>query len=186
MPIQKLEIDYNEDRKENHVLTEQEIEYVLHDVKIVAMALEIQIAQNLTKITNGSDALNDFKRTISKKQFEINFPILDLEVDADIRQAYRGGFTYVNPRYQNMDIKDGLVFDVNSLYPSVMYDKPLPYGRPLYFTGQYEHDEMYPLYIQNLTCEFKVKKGYIPTIQLKTIFHSYQTNTSKKVKNLSI
>lgn len=167
LPIQKLEIDYNEDRKENHVLTEQEIEYILHDVKIVAMALEIQIAQNLTKITNGSDALNDFKRTISKKQFEINFPILDLEVDADIRQAYRGGFTYVNPRYQNMDIKDGLVFDVNSLYPSVMYDKPLPYGMPLYFTGQYEHDDMYPLYIQNLTCEFKVKKGYIPTIQLK-------------------
>ena len=167
LPIQKLEIDYNEERKENHVLTEQEIEYVLHDVKIVAMALEIQISQNLTKITNGSDALNDFKRTISKKQFEINFPILDLEVDADIRQAYRGGFTYVNPRYQNMDIKDGLVFDVNSLYPSVMYDKPLPYGMPLYFTGQYKHDEMYPLYIQNLTCEFKVKKGYIPTIQLK-------------------
>ena len=39
LPIQKLEIDYNEERKENHVLTEQEIEYVLHDVKIVAMAL---------------------------------------------------------------------------------------------------------------------------------------------------
>lgn len=167
LPIQKLEIDYNEERKENHVLTEQEIEYVLHDVKIVAMALEIQISQNLTKITNGSDALNDFKRTISKKQFEINFPILDFETDADIRQAYRGGFTYVNPRFQNIDIKDGLVFDVNSLYPSVMYDKPLPYGMPLFFEGQYEHDEMYPLYIQNMICEFRVKKDYIPTIQLK-------------------
>nr|DAF09942.1 MAG TPA: DNA polymerase B [Caudoviricetes sp.] len=167
LPIQKLEIDYNEEREETHILTQQEIDYVLNDVKIVAMALEIQISQNLTKITNGSDALSDFKRTISKKQFEINFPILDLEVDADIRQAYRGGFTYVNPHFQNIDIKDGIVFDVNSLYPSVMYDKPLPYGMPLYFVGKYEHDDMYPLYIQNLTCEFKVKKGYIPTIQLK-------------------
>lgn len=167
LPIQKLEIDYNEEREETHILTQQEIDYVLNDVKIVAMALEIQISQNLTKITNGSDALSDFKRTISKKQFEINFPILDLEVDADIRQAYRGGFTYVNPHFQNIDIKDGIVFDVNSLYPSVMYDKPLPYGIPLYFVGKYEHDDMYPLYIQNLTCEFKVKKGYIPTIQLK-------------------
>lgn len=167
LPIQKLEIDYNEKREETHILTQQEIDYVLNDVKIVAMALEIQISQNLTKITNGSDALSDFKRTISKKQFEINFPILDLEVDADIRQAYRGGFTYVNPHFQNIDIKDGIVFDVNSLYPSVMYDKPLPYGMPLYFVGKYEHDDMYPLYIQNLTCEFKVKKGYIPTIQLK-------------------
>lgn len=185
LPIQKLEIDYNEERNDDHILTEQEIEYVLHDVKIVAMALQIQIEQNLTKITNGSDALNDFKRTISKKQFEINFPILDIQTDKDIRQAYRGGFTYVNPKFQNKDIKDGIVFDVNSLYPSVMYDKPLPYGLPLFFNGQYEHDEMYPLFIQNFTCEFKVKKDYIPTIQLKNnlsyIPNEYITESKEQV-----
>lgn len=185
LPIQKLEIDYNEERNDDHILTEQEIEYVLHDVKIVAMALQIQIEQNLTKITNGSDALNDFKRTISKKQFEINFPILDIQTDKDIRQAYRGGFTYVNPKFQNKDIKNGIVFDVNSLYPSVMYDKPLPYGLPLFFNGQYEHDEMYPLFIQNFTCDFKVKKDYIPTIQLKNnlsyIPNEYITESKEQV-----
>lgn len=185
LPIQKLEIDYNEERNDDHILTEQEIEYVLHDVKIVAMALQIQIEQNLTKITNGSDALNDFKRTISKKQFEINFPILDIQTDKDIRQAYRGGFTYVNPKFQNKDIKNGIVFDVNSLYPSVMYVKPLPYGLPLFFNGQYEHDEMYPLFIQNFTCEFKVKKDYIPTIQLKNnlsfIPNEYITESKEQV-----
>lgn len=185
LPIQKLEIDYNEERNDDHILTEQEIEYVLHDVKIIAMALQIQIEQNLTKITNGSDALNDFKRTISKKQFEINFPILDIQTDKDIRQAYRGGFTYVNPKFQNKDIKNGIVFDVNSLYPSVMYDKPLPYGLPLFFNGQYEHDEMYPLFIQNFTCEFKVKKDYIPTIQLKNnlsfIPNEYITESKEQV-----
>lgn len=185
LPIQKLEIDYNEERNDDHILTEQEIEYVLHDVKIVAMALQIQIEQNLTKITNGSDALNDFKRTISKKQFEINFPILDIQTDKDIRQAYRGGFTYVNPKFQNKDIKNGIVFDVNSLYPSVMYDKSLPYGLPLFFNGQYEHDEMYPLFIQNFTCEFKVKKDYIPTIQLKNnlsfIPNEYITESKEQV-----
>lgn len=185
LPIQKLEIDYNEERNDDHILTEQEIEYVLHDVKIVAMALQIQIEQNLTKITNGSDALNDFKRTISKKQFEINFPILDIQTDKDIRQAYRGGFTYVNPKFQNKDIKNGIVFDVNSLYPSVMYDKPLPYGLPLFFNGHYEHDEMYPLFIQNFTCEFKVKKDYIPTIQLKNnlsyIPNEYITESKEQV-----
>lgn len=185
LPIQKLEIDYNEERNDDHILTEQEIEYVLHDVKIVAMALQIQIEQNLTKITNGSDALNDFKRTISKKQFEINFPILDIQTDKDIRQAYRGGFTYVNPKFQNKDIKNGIVFDVNSLYPSVMYDKPLPYGLPLFFNSQYEHDEMYPLFIQNFTCEFKVKKDYIPTIQLKNnlsfIPNEYITESKEQV-----
>lgn len=185
LPIQKLEIDYNEERNDDHILTEQEIEYVLHDVKIVAMALQIQIEQNLTKITIGSDALNDFKRTISKILFEINFPILDIQTDKDIRQAYRGGFTYVNPKFQNKDIKNGIVFDVNSLYPSVMYDKPLPYGLPLFFNGQYDHDEMYPLFIQNFTCEFKVKKDYIPTIQLKNnlsyIPNEYITESKEQV-----
>lgn len=185
LSIQKLEIDYNEERNDDHILTEQEIEYVLHDVKIVAMALQIQIEQNLTKITIGSDTLNDFKRTISKKQFEINFPILDIQTDKDIRQAYRGGFTYVNPKFQNKDIKNGIVFDVNSLYPSVMYDKPLPYGLPLFFNSQYEHDEMYPLFIQNFTCEFKVKKDYIPTLQLKNnlsfIPNEYITESKEQV-----
>ena len=185
LPINKLKIDYEADRPKGHILTEEEKEYILHDVKIIAMALKIQFEQNLTKITNGSDALSDFKNTISKKQFEINFPILDLETDKDIRQAYRGGFTYVNPRYQNKDIKDGIVFDVNSLYPSVMYDKPLPYGRPLFFTGKYVYDDIYPLYVQNIICEFKVKKNHIPTIQLKNNLsfmpNEYITETKEPV-----
>lgn len=185
LPINKLKIDYEADRPKGHILTEEEKEYVLHDVKIIAMALKIQFEQNLIKITNGSDALNDFKNTISKKQFEINFPILDLETDKDIRQAYRGGFTYVNPRYQNKDIKDGIVFDVNSLYPSVMYDRPLPYGRPLFFTGKYVHDDVYPLYVQNIICEFKVKNNHIPTIQLKNNLsfmpNEYITETKEPV-----
>ena len=51
--------------------------------------------------------------------------------------------------------------------PSVMYDKPLPFGRPILFEGEYEYDFLYPLYIQRISCSFKLKKGKIPTIQLK-------------------
>lgn len=167
LPINKLEIDYKPYREPGHILTQEETDYVLNDVKIVAMALKTQLDQNLIKMTNGSDALQHFKQTISDKYFKVNFPIIDLEVDADIRQAYRGGFTYVNPRYKNKELGKGMVFDVNSLYPSVMYEKPLPIGKPVFFEGEYQQDDLYPLYVQSLSCEFKIKKDYIPTIQLK-------------------
>lgn len=48
-----------------------------------------------------------------------------------------------------------------------MYEKPLPFGEPLFFEGEYKQDKIYPLFIQMLTCSFEVKKNHIPTIQLK-------------------
>lgn len=48
-----------------------------------------------------------------------------------------------------------------------MYYRPLPYGMPVYFKGRYEDDEVYNLYIMKVRCEFKLKPGYVPTIQLK-------------------
>jgi hypothetical protein len=84
-----------------------------------------------------------------------------------IRKSYKGGFTYLNPRYKEKDIGSGVVFDVNSLYPSVMHDKPLPYGEGIYFTGEYKPDKLYNLYVQSFTCQFELKPDYIPTIQLK-------------------
>jgi hypothetical protein len=50
-----------------------------------------------------------------------------------------------------------------------MYDKPLPYGRPLYFTGKYMYDEDYPLYIQTIEVSFKLKEGYLPQLQTSSL-----------------
>lgn len=89
------------------------------------------------------------------------------DYDKDVRQAYRGGFTYLKPEYREQDLGEGLVLDVNSLYPWVMHDCPLPYGEPIYFEGKYEPDDMYNLYVQCFRCDFKLKEGYIPSVQLK-------------------
>ena len=48
-----------------------------------------------------------------------------------------------------------------------MYNEILPFGEPFFFEGKYEDDKFYPLYIQRLTCTFKIKEGKIPTIQIK-------------------
>lgn len=165
LPISKLSINYQEKREIGHKLTEEEISYIKNDVEIVARAIEILHKQGLTKMTTGANALEEYKKIISKKLFEKWFP--PPLYDSDIRQAYKGGFTYLNPKYAGKDIKNGIVLDVNSLYPSVMYYSPLPYGEGKYFTGKYINDDNYNLYIQMFRCQFKLKKGYIPTIQLK-------------------
>ena len=45
-----------------------------------------------------------------------------------MRKSYRGGITKVNPKYAGIEFNDVISFDVNSLYPSVMYENPMPIG----------------------------------------------------------
>lgn len=165
LPISKLEIDYHETREKGHELTQQEIDYLRNDVDIVARALNTLFEQGLTKMTQGSNALYDYKQTVGTKNFNKWFPIPDY--DSDIRQSYKGGFTYLNPKFKELDLSEGIVLDVNSLYPSVMYYQPLPYGEGIFFKGKYKPDKIYNLYVQMFTCQFELKPGYIPTIQLK-------------------
>jgi hypothetical protein len=167
LPMQKGEIDYKKERPFGYIPTQEELDYLKNDVQIVAAALDIQFQQDLTYMTVASDSLHFFKGQM-EEDFKQTFPVVPMLVDDHIRYAYRGGFTYVNPKYQEEDIGSGLVYDINSLYSSVMYDRPLPHGAPLWFSGQYEEDDLYTLFIQELYCTFQLKPGYIPTIQIKT------------------
>lgn len=165
--IEKLEIDYNKKRPVGYQLTVEEREYLRHDVTIAARALRYFIEQGLYGMTIGSIALKSFKRTGNvEKNWQNLFP-MDLDLDSEIRQAYKGAFTYVKDTETGKEQKEGLVFDVNSLYPSVMYYEQMPYGAPIKFYGKYKPDKCYPYYFQILTCSFELKKGMLPTIQLK-------------------
>ena len=165
LPIRKLEIDYKEYRDENHILTEQEIDYIRNDVEIMARALDIMFKENLEKMTIGSNALSNYRSML--KYFNNYYPEIPYEIDHDIRQSYKGGFTYLSPKYKEKEVSNGIVLDVNSLYPSVMKNEKLPFGHPIFFEGQYQRDILHPLYVQMLSCTFKLKEGMIPTIQIK-------------------
>lgn len=167
LPISKLKIDYNEPREIGHILTEEENEYIKNDVLIVAKALKTLFDENLTYMTEGSNALHDFKSMITKSKYNHLFPTLDYKLDEDLRKSYKGGFTYLNPIYKEKDVENVTILDVNSLYPSVMYEKSLPFGEPIFFDGQYKEDKVYNLYVQMITCSFEIKEGKIPTIQIK-------------------
>lgn len=161
----KGEIDYKKDRPIGYQMTQEEIDYLKNDVVIMAKALTIMFTQNLTKMTIGSNALSQYKEM--NQSFRLYFPVLPYEIDQQIRESYKGGFTYLNPYYKGKEVQKGSVYDANSLYPSVMYNENLPIGEPLYFEGKYEMDRLYPLYVQKLTCTFNLKPNKIPSIQIK-------------------
>lgn len=165
LPIKKLDLEYKATREKYHKLTEEEIEYLRNDVEIMARALKVLFDQGIDKMTLGSSALAEYKSIVGRKNFLKWFPVP--AYDYDIRQSYKGGFTYCDPRNQGKDVGEGIVFDVNSLYPSVMYYSPLPYGEGIFFEGKYQEDKVYNLYVQMLTCQFELKENHIPTIQLK-------------------
>lgn len=115
----KLIIDYNAPREKGHILTKEEKDYIKNDVVIVAKAMDYMYQMGLTKMTAGSNALFEYRTILTNKKFEKVFPKLTYECDKDIRQAYKGGFTYLNSQWEGVDVGEGEVLDVNSLYPSV-------------------------------------------------------------------
>ena len=167
IPENKLSIDYNLPREKGHILTSDEEAYVKNDVIIVAKALRYLFDMGLTKMTAGSNALSEYKEIMKINRFRNLYKPLNYDIDKDIRKAYRGGFTYLNPLYKNKETGCGNSLDINSLYPSRMRECILPFGEPFFYEGEYKEDKVYPLYIQRLTCSFRIKKGKIPTIQIK-------------------
>ena len=143
LPISKLTLDYDINRPIGHILTDEEVSYIKNDVVIMSIALDIMFKANLKKMTIGADALANYKEM--NKNFNHYFPTLQYELDDKIRKSYKGGFTYLNEIYRNKQTGEGIVLDVNSLYPSVMYNEILPFGDPIYYEGKYE--EVYEKYL---------------------------------------
>lgn len=167
LEIGKGDIDYHKPRPVGYQLTDEEKDYIYRDIKIVADALKQQFTQGLTQMTSGSDSLKGYKDVITKKEFERHFPVINLDTNEKIRKSYKGGFTWLNDKFKEKEVGKGIIFDVNSLYPSVMYNSLLPYGNPIHFNGDYKHDDKYPLYILEIETEFYLNDNMIPIIQLK-------------------
>lgn len=106
--------------------------------------------------------------------FESVFPQISLQLDSFIRRSYFGGIVYKNSELVDLLKGDicGLVYDVNSLYPSVMRARLLPYGFPISFNGDYNKSDInkkeYPLYFQEIRVKkFHIKHGFIPNVQIR-------------------
>lgn len=184
LDISKGEIDYEMPRPEGYVPTKEELDYVTRDVLIVAQALHIFRSKGYSKMTIASNALTAFRGTLEQGKFRDYFPELSNVQDNFCRRAYRGGFTYVNPKYQDKPIKEGSVYDINSMYPWALYNCPMPYGEPTYFCKEPPKNK---LYIRHYYVEyFHIKDDHIPTIQLKNNWRFSETEYLTEAEEIDL
>lgn len=121
------------------------IEYIQTDVNIMIPPL-IQynqvftlkrgnrVLEGLSKLTIGGTSLSLFKTFIfDKYDFNESFT-LPYDQVCELQNWYSGGLTTYPKHYQYKITEeiDGRVYDVNSMYPSVMVDHAYPIGEPYY------------------------------------------------------
>ena len=116
---------------------------------------------NMNKLTIGSDAHKEWVKLDDDKSYLM--PEIDKQLDEFLRQAYRGGLTWCNPKYKYKETSAGIVLDINSLYPYVMRYFKMPYGTPIHYDKTEDVPDDY-YYIVNVVLTAKVKKDKIPCI----------------------
>lgn len=169
LEYKKGDLDYDKVRYENHKMTNEEKEYLAGDINILRRLIEIAQTSGFKKMTIASIAFDYYKSNLllGGIKFEKLFPKLsDIEFTF-MKRAYRGGVSMVNEKYRDKIVPTNS-YDVNSMYPFILRYFKLPYGKPLYFTGKYEKDDKYDLYIQHFKAEFYIKEGKAPCVQIKT------------------
>lgn len=93
---------------------------------------EEKVTWGLSKLTISSTAKNLFKaETYDNYNFNESFT-LPYDIVKDLFNWYYGGLTTYNPDYQYKKTEniDGRLYDVNSMYPSVMMNNEFPIGVP--------------------------------------------------------
>lgn len=193
----KLEMDYEGYRFSGCFISPEEREYIANDVLVVKEALEMMFNEGHKSLTIGTCCMNEYKMKdfpypldmwkhifpdLSKIQLPKDddgmFPYGAATVDEYIRKAYKGGWCYLVKGKERQIYKDGITADVNSLYPSMMHSMSgnyYPVGTPT-FTNDADYIERHIptwslknewYYFVRIRCRFYLKKGMLPTIQIK-------------------
>ena len=158
LPIQKEKIDYSV-----YEINETTLSYIHNDVRVVAMALAHLREEGLTKLTIASCAYHNYSCKIDRTEMEFNFPDLGLDFLNEWRRAYRGGRCQVNPLHQGKLLSHVKRYDINSMYPAIMYSCPLPYGHPI----ECKERGHYRFELYHVKIAFYLLEGHMPTLLKK-------------------
>lgn len=183
LPILKGDCDYNRYRFKGEPVSDEDAAYIRNDTEIAMRSIMIKRGQGQNRFTQAGNAKAEFKATFSKADYDYYFPQLDIHTDEKLRKAYFGGFTYLNSKYACKELYGLCSFDYNSMYPSQMLFKDMPYGEPETGTGEFHPftigNNFYNVCIQNLTCRFTLKEGKTPMIPRKKFFQGVMDNYLK-------
>ena len=205
-------IDYDKPRSAGYVMDDTEREYLKHDVMLLKEIVQVILTMGdlPNYLTAGGFAFNELRTSLYKtlhrktddemnelklhpkfKQYTQNtfrhiFPEIPVAHEDLMRHAYRGGWCYNNTHSEVIN-DNGLVLDVNSLYPSVMKNHEYPYGEPRFYVGNrvpasgndwldseieaqgvtVDKTHVCKCYIVEIQTTFTLKDKHVPCIQLK-------------------
>lgn len=163
--VKKLKETHNYDELKNYGsindIPDEEISYISNDVIIMCRLIKYLNEVGINSMTMSTSAYKNWRK--DKYMLCKNELIKDEneEINEIVRKSYRGGITKPNNKYCGQLIENAMSFDVNSLYPSVMYENPMPIGMgKIYNTIEECINDKRPLYIVVLAVPYaKVKKG---------------------------
>lgn len=180
----KLDMEYTGERYAYCNITDNEEQYIKNDVLVLKEALEMMFDEGHNKLTIGSCCLSEYKSFFDAKQYDKIFP--DIREDfldesyTDVwnmwdyvHKSYHGGWCYVNPRYAHTVVGNGLVYDVNSLYPSMMHSisgNRYPYGHGEYHRGEPSDDlinDTNKYFFIRFNCRFRLKENAFPWLHIR-------------------
>lgn len=188
-------IDYEKHRPVGYIMDETERTYLKHDVILLKeILIKLREMGMLPFLTAASFAFHNMKmflyanarcktyeqvcleeqqdprfKSYINKQFRNIFPELTKQEDENMRYAYRGGYC-INWSDGQPCYDKGIVLDFTSLYPSVMVDHMLPYGKPVHTEDETEFRRLVnekPLYIIHIQTMFTIKDNHLPFLQVK-------------------
>lgn len=194
----KTSIDYEKIRnyKSLSEIPEIEKDYIKQDVQTVKRNLKILqdeegIELNGRFKTIASISYSEMKAMTSKaiesKGYVWNwfYPQIDIETDEFVRESYKGGYVYLNPKYQDKLIEEKVCsWDRVSSYPSVMMNEYLPSGKP-YKTRTRPSKKF--LYIVAVKIAWaRIKEGYMPFISINRQFRFIKEIYPEQIEDVVI
>ena len=180
----KTEMEYEGFRYPGCEISKEEMEYIKNDIYVLKEAMEILYNEGHTKLTIGSCCLEEFKKTYDIYTYKEIFPDLTTykinektygskNADEYIRKSYKGGYCYLVRGKENKKYSKGWTVDINSSYPSNMHSESgneYPIGWPTFWEGEFPDDIDHYYYFVRVKCRFYIKKGMLPTIQIKNTY----------------
>lgn len=161
----KGEIDYDEYKHFNDIseVPSTVIDYLWRDIDIVVDFYNgFSSVYKGHKMTIGSTALESFKKHYGRYDYTRDFggkyrskkglfnnEVLTKDQWLYFKQFYKGGYTQGNEKLRNKRIfcPNGNSADVNSMYPGVMEQYLLPYGKPLEYEPEGTFIEFQQIFI---------------------------------------
>lgn len=173
--LEMTEEDYSKCRLINYSPTPEEIAYVTRDVEILSRSLNhidwkvgsLSISagsillETLPKYTGLSSAHS--KGSPEGINFTMWFPILGEEANQILRFGYHGGLCEVEDSIRGRLVEEpGRVYDINSLYPSILLKEKLPVEEPRFF----ESNGLPPdgLWVADVLASFTLKSDGVPCL----------------------